>query len=126
MNEDRVSDVLAAHAEELIGDPRAVQAAGVLEEERRELASLIRTATMLRQSMKPVQPSATFVRTLRSELVQAAGQRISRTSRLRRGMMIGTAVVGSVVSLASVVTAVVLLVRHQHAHRTQAAHAPTA
>ena len=126
MNEKRVVDVLAAHAEKLIGDPQPYLDASVLGEEQRALASLIRTATLLHESMKPVRPSPTFVRTLRGELVQAANSKIARTSRLRRGMMIGTAVVGSLVSLASVVTAIVLLIRRQHTHRAQAAHAPTA
>ena len=127
MNDNRISEVLAAHAEELIGNPGAAEEASILEEERRELASLLETAALLHQSMKPLQPSTAFVRTLRTELVQEASRQIARTTRLRRGMMIGTAVVGSIVSVASAVAAVVLLVGRLHTRsRAQAAHVPLA
>lgn len=127
MNDDRMSEVLSAHAEELMGNPGPTEEAGVSEEERRELASLLQTAALLHQSMIPMHPSTAFVHTLRTELVQEARRQITRTSRLRRGMMIGTAVVGSIVSVASVVAAVVLLVGRLHTHhRAQAAPAPTA
>lgn len=127
MNERRTTEVLAAHAEELTGRSEAMRQIGITDEERNGLAPLFQLAEQLQQTLQPVQPSAAFVRSLGRELVNSAGQQVALTKRLRRGVMIGAAALGSLLSIASLVGAVVFVVVRLRA-RTQAqtAHAPMA
>ncbi len=81
--------------------------------------SVVELTARLRQAMVPVEPSAAFVRSLGRELV-AASRRTRRLSPgVRRGILIGAAALGSVASVAGVLT-VVLLRRRSHLGRSVA------
>lgn len=79
--------------------------------------AMMELTNRLRQAMVPVEPSAAFVRSLGQELVAAARRTPRMSPRLRRGILIGAAALGSVASVAGVVT-VVLLRRRAHATRS--------
>jgi hypothetical protein len=126
MDEKRLAEVSAAHAEGLIGYPEAMQQIHITDEEHSRLAALFELAERLQQSMQPVQPSAAFVRSLGQELVASAKRQITLTKRLRRGALIGAAALGSLLSIASVVGAIVFVVARLRARaQTRAMHAPT-
>jgi hypothetical protein len=122
MNKRRSDDILATHAERLFSQPEAMQQIAVGDEERSELAPLFTLAEQLYQSMPPVQPSAAFVRSLGKELAGSAKHQVATARRMRRGVLIGAATVGSLVSIASLVGAIVYIVSrlrarsHAHAH----------
>ena len=125
MDEKRLAEVSAAYAERLIGRPEAMQQIHITDEERSRLAPLFELAERLQQSMQPVQPSAAFVRSLGKELVDSAKRQITLTKRLRRGALIGAAALGSLLSIASVVGAIVFVVARLRARaQTRAIHAP--
>jgi hypothetical protein len=126
MDEKRLAEVSAAHAEGLIGYPEAMQQIHITDEEHSRLAALFELAERLQQSMQPVQPSAAFVRSLGKELVASAKRQITLTKRLRRGALIGAAALGSLLSIASVVGAIVFVVARLRARaQTRAIHAST-
>nr|HID13441.1 hypothetical protein [Anaerolineae bacterium] len=126
MNKRRMAEVLAAHAEGLTGRPEAIQQINMTDEERGRLTPLFQLAERLQQSMQPVQPSAAFVRSLGRELVDNAKRQIMLTKRLRRAVMIGAAALGSLVSIASVVGAIILVVVRLRARaQARTLHAPT-
>ncbi len=110
MNEERTEEILAAHAEALLGRPENLSQTNVTDEEQQELAPLFTLAEQLNQNMSPVQPSAAFVRSLGKELANSAQRQVAASQRMRRGVLIGAATVGSLVSIASVVGAVVYLI----------------
>lgn len=110
MNKRRMAEVLAAHAEGLTGGAQVMQRLNVTAGERDRLFPLFQLAERLQQNMQPVQPSAAFVRSLGRELVDNARHQIALTKRLRRTVMIGAAALGSLVSIASVVGAIVFVV----------------
>lgn len=110
MNEKRADDVLAAHAEALLGHPEAMLEAGVTDKERHELTPLFTLTEQLHRCMPPVQPSAAFVHSLGKELAHSAKHQVAMAKRMRRGVLIGAATVGSLVSIASVVGAAVYLI----------------
>ena len=126
MNRKRAAKVLAVHAEELISRPGAMQQINVTDEERDRMAPFFQLAERLQQSMQPVEPSAAFVRSLSQELVENAKRQIALSRRLRRAVLIGAAALGSLLSIASVVGAIVFVVVRLRARaRTQAIHAST-
>ena len=126
MNEKRIVNVLAAHAEELTGRPESMQQIGVTDEERNRLAPLFQLAEQLHKNMQPVQPSAAFVRSLGRELVDSAKRQVALKKRLRRVMVIGAAAVGSLVSIASVVGAILFVIARLRARaQARALQAPT-
>jgi hypothetical protein len=133
MNEERVAEVLAAHADATIGRGKGVQKINLTDEERRRLAPLFQLTEQLQQSMKPIKPSAAFVRSLGKELTVHAERQITLAKRLRRAILIGAAALGSLLSIASVVGAIVLLIarlrakaqaRALHTSASQAGGAP--
>lgn len=81
-------------------------------EEELVLPILAEMAERLQRTMMPVEPPTAFVRSLGQELVEAARRRRESVHRLRRGLLIGAAALGSAVSVAGVV-AVVLLWRRR-------------
>jgi hypothetical protein len=126
MDEKRLAELSAAHAEGLIGHPEPMQQIHMTDDERSRMASLFELAERLQQSMQPVQPSAAFVRSLGQELVASAKRQITVTKRLRRGALIGAAALGSLLSIASVVGAIVYVVARLRARaQARAIHAPT-
>jgi len=122
MDKRRADEILAAHAEMLLGHPEAEVQADEADTEEYELTPLFTLAERVYQSMPPVQPSATFVHSLGRELADSAQRQVAAARRMRRGVLIGAAAVGSLVSIASVVGAVIYLISrlrarpHAHAH----------
>jgi len=80
---------------------------------QQQAGALMSTAERLKQALVPVDPSAAFVRRLGRELVEAARRQQERGQRIRRGVVIGAAALGSALSVAGVVT-LVLLRRRAH------------
>jgi hypothetical protein len=126
MNRKRAAEILAAHAEGLIGHPKVMRQIDATDGEYTRLAPLLQLSERLQQDMQPVQPSAAFVRSLGQELVENAKRQITLTKRLRRTVLIGAAALGSLLSIASVAGAIVFVVARLRARaRAQAAHAST-
>jgi len=110
MNGRRTAEVLATPTEGVTG----------------RLTPLPQLAERLQQSMLPVQPSVVFVRNLGRELVDNARRQIALTRRLRRAAVIGAAALGSLVSIASLVGAIVFVVARLRARaQARAVHVPT-
>lgn len=110
MNEERLVEALTIHTEELIGQPKDSSPLALTKEERRQLAPLFQLAEQLHQYMYPVQPSADFVRSLGQELTDNARRQVALSRRLRRAVLIGAAALGSLLSIASVVGAIVFVI----------------
>ena len=110
MNARRAAEVLSAHAEAMAGRLGAMQQTRPTEAEISQLASLFQLAEQLQQTMQPVRPSAAFVQNLGKELVDGAQRQVALTKRLRRAVLIGAAAVGSLLSIASVIGAIVFVV----------------
>jgi hypothetical protein len=79
-------------------------------EEIGQLTPLLRLAEQIYGTMQPVQPSAAFVHNLGKELMDGARRQVALTKRLRRAVLIGAAAIGSLLSIASVIGAVVFLI----------------
>lgn len=127
MNEERVGEMLVAYADGLIDRSEAMEQIDATGEERRRLAALFQLTERLQQNMQPIQPSADFVRSLGQELVNQARRQIQLSNRLRRAALIGAAALGSLLSIASVVGAILFVVARLRARaQTGAIHAPTA
>jgi len=124
MDEKREAEILAVYVEGLSGQPAAVRQIELTEEEREHLAPLFQLSERLQRSLRPVRPSPTFVHSLGRELVDDTGRQFALSKRTRRVMMIGAAAVGSLVSIVSVVGAIVFLMRRLRA-QVQTQHAPT-
>ena len=125
MNERRIAAVLAAHADGLLGSPAAAEQVHMTNEERGRLAPLFELAERLQHSMPPIQPSAAFVQNLGKDLMDKARQQIALTMRVRRVALIGAAALGSLVSIASVVGAIVFVIARLRARaQTRALHVP--
>jgi hypothetical protein len=126
MDERHVVQMLAAHAEGLINRRENMQQIKMMDEEHSRIGPLFQLAERLQQSMQPVQPSATFMRSLGQELVDNAQRQIMLTKRLRRAMLIGAAALGSLLSIASVVGAIVLVITWLRGRaQAQTIHTPT-
>jgi hypothetical protein len=110
MDKKRATEVLSAHAEELLGRPQAMRQVSPTREEISQLAPLFQLAEQVYGTMQPVQPSAAFVHSLGQELMDVAKRQVALTKRLRRAVLIGAAAVGSLLSIASVIGAVVFLI----------------
>ena len=125
MNEERMTEVLAAHADGLTGSPAAIQQVHMTNEERSRLAPLFELAERLQHSMPPVQPSAAFVQNLGKDLMDKARRQIALTKRVRRITLIGAAALGSLLSIASVVGAIAFVVARLRARaQTRTLRAP--
>jgi len=119
MSKKRVTEVLAAHAESLIGLAEHPEQPDLTDRERSEVTPLFQLAERLHANMQPVQPPVAFIRSLKEELVEHARQHVAVTMRVRRSVLIGAAALGSILSVASVVGALLILVPRLRA-RTQA------
>jgi hypothetical protein len=114
-DERRADEVLAAHAEALIGHQEAMEQIHVTDSEQAQLASLFDLAKHLQESMPPVRPPSGFVHSLSRELSRSAQHQIAAAKRLRRRILIAAAAVGSLISIASIVGAIILVVSHLRA-----------
>ena len=119
MNETRAIKVLAAHADKLTGHPQAMQQISVTDQERSQLAPLFQLAEQLHQSMPPIRPTAAFVRSLGREMMEQTERQFALRKRWRRVAVIGAAALGSLVSIASVVGAILFVIARLRA-RAQA------
>lgn len=81
------------------------------QEDRDELEALLRLADHLDRRMKPVRPAPAFVQSLGEELVREAESRMRRRERRHRIAVISAAVAGGIVSVASLVGGIVVLVK---------------
>lgn len=107
MDEERMAEALSAYVDGL-SEHYGVE---LSVKDREQMAPLFRLADRLQRTMRPMEPSQPFVRSLRDELEKEAQRQIVLRKRKRRFAMIGAAAVGSVVSVASLVGAIVVLVR---------------
>lgn len=82
--------------------------------EERE-ATLVQIIERLQRWLVPVEPPPAFARSLKVELIEAAQQQYQRTHRLRRILVVGAAIIGSVASVAGL-TAFLILRRRARAH----------
>jgi hypothetical protein len=103
-----VAQALAAHAEE--GDARQLEL-DMSREERDELTSLLCLVNRLDARMEPVRSSPAFVESLGEELVREAERRALKREKRHRIAVISAAVAGAIVSIASLVGGVVVLVK---------------
>jgi len=117
-----MADLLASHLQR--GAPRP-QASELSAEDRAELESLLSMARSLDAAMTPERPSPAFVRSLGRELVDEAGRRARRREKRHRIAVITAAVAGALVSIASVVGGIVMLVKWLRT-RSDARHPSTA
>lgn len=78
-----------------------------------EAAQLRPLVSRLQDTMRPVEPSAAFVRRLGQELREAARRQQTATRRFRRVVVISAAALGSLLSVLGVVT---LLLRRRRTH----------
>jgi hypothetical protein len=116
MSDHVVVEVLAAHADHLTSDgPESDDYLKLFPAYRAELKPLLKIAERVRAALVPVRPSPAFEAGLKQDLLEAAIQRAEereekkRVSFLRRrGVLIGAAAVGSVLSVAGIVAALLL------------------
>ena len=115
MSDNVVVEVLAAHADRLMDDgPESEDYLNLFPAYRAELTPLLEIAERVKAALVPVTPSPAFEAGLKQDLLAAAIQRAEeRESRKqvsflrRRGLLIGAAV-GSVLSVAGIITALLL------------------
>ncbi len=126
MNKKRAAEAMSIHADKLVGKPQGKPQINLTDVERKQLTPLFQLAERLYQSKSPVQPSPAFVRSLGKELAGSAKRQITLTKRLRKTVLIGAAAVGSLLSIASVVGAIVfVIVRWRERMQTRAIQATT-
>jgi hypothetical protein len=101
----RTIQALVNHADKMSGRPTADIALSA--EERAELHPLMTIAEQLKETMVPIEPPAAFVLSLGQELREAALQQKKNARQFRRSIFIGAAALGSVISVAGVVTLIV-------------------
>jgi hypothetical protein len=119
MDNRQVSELLAAHADQLI-DPQAGPPVDLGPNER--VQGLLDLAEQLHGLLVPVAPDAHFRRRLHGDLVLEAQRRQAEPEegllqQHRTGILIGAAALGSVASVVGVVIAFVLRHRHRAATR---------
>lgn len=116
MSDNVVVEVLAAHADHLMDDgPESEDYLNLFPAYRAELTPLLGIAERVKAALVPVTPSPAFKAGLKQDLLEAAIQRAEekeekkRVSFLRRrGVLIGAAAVGSALSVAGIIAALLL------------------
>lgn len=114
MRDKVMTEVLAAHANYLVGDEtNSEDYLNLFPAYRAELAPLLRIAERVKAVLVPVTPSPAFEAGLKQDLLAAAIRRAEErgTGRQvsffrRRWVLIGAAAVGSALSVAGIVAAV--------------------
>lgn len=115
MPENVIVEVLAAHADRLVGDnAHREDFLKLFPDHKAELAPLLRVAERVKAVLVPVAPTPAFELGLKKDLLEAAVQRAEkqrpprRVSFLRRrGVLIGAAV-GSALSVVGIIIAALL------------------
>lgn len=120
MKRKELIDVLAAHADEIIG-LRAPSGKSFGRNDR--VQSLLDLAEEIQGILVPVQPNADYRRRLHGDLILKAQCRETEPEAVwleqhRKGILIGAAAVGSVASVLGVVVAFWLYIRHGRAANT--------
>jgi len=113
VSENVIVEVLSAHADHLVGDQvNGEEYLNLFPAYRAELAPLIRIAERIKATLVPVTPAPAFTATLKQDLLAAALQRAEKQRShprvsffRRRGFLLGAAALGSVLSVAGVVAA---------------------
>jgi hypothetical protein len=117
MNEQLMSEVLAAHADELLkGEAREAEYLARFPQYRGELEPLLLLARKTKEALSSVRPSEAFRNRLHQELVIAAQEELDAPASTerplwRRPWVIGAATLGSVISVASAVGVIAYLKR---------------
>lgn len=111
MREEKIAEMLALHLEDNGVGTEAGTAVVLSEEARKELDVLLRLARHLEGRMQPVAVPPAFARSLGRELVEEAERHIAMQKRRHRIAMISAAAAGAVVSVASVVGGIVMLIK---------------
>jgi hypothetical protein len=109
--EERIIDLLADQADRLNGLPGG--GSEPTPAERASVGPLMELAGQVKRAMEAVEPSPSFVRSLGRELVAESRRQQAMARRLRRGMVLGAAALGSAISVAGVVTLIVRRKRTQ-------------
>jgi hypothetical protein len=122
MNRRELIELLAAHADELIG-LRAPSGKNLDRNQR--VQSLLNLAEEVQGILVPVQPDVDYRRRLHGELILRAQSQAAEPDRVwlqqhRKGILIGAAALGSVASVVGVVVAFWLYLRHGRAANTAA------
>jgi hypothetical protein len=120
MNRKQIREILASHADELIG--LQTYSRGRIPRND-QVQSLLDLAEQLQGVLVPVEPRANFRRRLHGELILEAQRRQvepepSMFQQHRKGILIGAAAVGSVASVVGVIVAFVWRLRHGRAAHT--------
>ena len=105
MSERRVPGSLSDHSKGLRGQKGGQR----LAREPGDAVPVVGLAGRLSDVLQPVRPSAAFVSSLGRELVQDAAYRIEAWKKRRRSVTIVAAAVGTLLSVASLIGAVVYL-----------------
>ena len=116
MSDNVIVEVLAAHADHLIGNEAdSADYLTLFPAYRAELGPLLRIAERVKGVLVPVTLSPAFESGLKQELLATATQRAEEQGQgrkvsflRRRGVLIGAAAVGSVLSVAGIVAALLL------------------
>ncbi len=118
MNPKRLKDILAAHADRLVqGQTEEQDFAELSAEEEEELATLLNLAEQVQSAMRPVPPANSFENRLKRELLTTAHLRRAEgytAPNPERDLLILMAIIGFIVSLATVLVA--LRLRSQVIH----------
>lgn len=121
MGVDKIREILAAHAEELVASPATSPALTELPDQAEEAQALMEVAERAKHALQPVPPTPVFRARLHDGLAMAAHQQQAhflsgaKRSEPPWGLLIGAAALGS----AAGVLAVVLRSRAQ-THKTAA------
>lgn len=122
MNRSTIREILATHADELIG-LQTKKRVGLTRND--QVQSLLDLAEQLQGVLVPVEPKVNFRRRLHGDLILEAQQlqvepEPSMFRQHRKGILIGAAAVGSVASVVGVIVAFVWRLRHGRAAHTTA------
>jgi len=114
MSENMVAEILAAHADHLAGDKaNGEDYLDLFPAYRSELGPLLRVAERVKAALAPVTPSPEFKVGLKQDLLAAAVRRVEerkvdrRVSFLNRRRVLIGAAVGSVLSVAGIIAALI-------------------
>jgi hypothetical protein len=113
MPEDVIVEVLSAHADHLVHkESNSEDYLNLFPAYRDELSPLLRIAERVRAALVPVAPAPAFEAGLKQDLLAAAIQRAERRDAepkasflRRRGVLIGAAAIGSALSVAGIIAA---------------------
>jgi hypothetical protein len=111
-NVKAIENILALHADALARGQHTLPTLPV--DTDTELLNLLSLAEFINETLVPVRPDPGFVRRLGKGLLSTARQgRKTLTLRARRAAVVGAAMLGSLVSVASAVGLIVYMIKHR-------------